>query len=127
MTSPRHPNNYPSNLNCQWEVRTSAGPIVINILDFKTKSGYDFVKIDGPGLELGDLAAHSRNMLQLSGTTCITKVTSRLPAINITMTSGPIFKDKGFDMRIVAFITGRHIVLQCYFGKVSHFYTVTLG
>ncbi|XP_022109461.1 low-density lipoprotein receptor-related protein 12-like [Acanthaster planci] len=105
FTSPNYPDRYPNSLNCQWEFRASSGFIVITILDFVTERRYDFVTIEGPGLELGDLTTGSGNKLSLTGNTAVTRVSSRLPIINISMTTNEFRRTRGFRMKIEAFKT----------------------
>ena len=100
LTSPNYPDDYPNDGDYDWKFRTSSRFIVINILDFETESGYDFVTIEGPGLELGDLG--EGNSLLLTGTVQITRITSMHPEVRVIFRTDGSVTSKGFQMKIVA-------------------------
>ena len=108
LLSPNYPNQYPNNRTYDWEFQASSRFIVINILDFETEFWYDFVTIEGPGLELGELG--KGNALHLHGTTHITRITSELPEVRVIFNSDVSTPKKGFHMRIEALEISKYYI-----------------
>ena len=48
FTSPSYPHNYPANLACKWEIRSSGNPVIsVHIEDFETETANDVVSFEG--------------------------------------------------------------------------------
>ena len=111
LTSPKYPDNYPSNLNCTWRIQSDDpnGFIQINILDFTTEYRDDRLTISSPGLSLGQRSASwfwakhtitDSDELELYGSTDITSLLSRGNQTDVMFTSDSSTSKRGFKLEI---------------------------
>ena len=94
FSSPGYPNDYPANLNCEWQIKATSpsdGKVVIRVQEFSTDSWLDVVNVEGRTFH-GDASRSFR----LQGTTKVRGIIFNSSEVTVSMTSDSWREDSGF-------------------------------
>ena len=94
FSSPGYPNDYPPNLNCEWQVKATSpsdGKVVIRVQEFTTEELYDVVNVEGRTFH-GDASRSFR----LQGTTKVRGIIFNSSEVTVSMMSNSRREDSGF-------------------------------
>ena len=85
FSSPGYPNDYPPNLNCEWQIKATSpsdGKVVIRVQEFRTERRRDVVNVEGRTFH-GDASRSFR----LQGTTKVRGIIFNSSEVTVSMTS----------------------------------------
>ena len=94
FSSPGYPNDYPANLNCEWQIKATSpsdGKVVIRVQEFSTERGFDVVNVEGRTFH-GDAS----RLFRLQGTTKVRGIIFNSSEVTVSMTSNSWGEDSGF-------------------------------
>ena len=94
FSSPGYPNDYPANLNCEWQIKATSpsnGKVVIRVQEFSTDEWRDVVNVEGRTFH-GDAS----RLFRLQGTTKVRGIIFNSSEVTVSMTSNSRREDSGF-------------------------------
>jgi cubilin len=100
ITSPGYPNNYPSNMGCQWTISADSpySVVVLNVEDFELEGPSPACTFDNVAIYDGPSASSPRIQLLCGHQESVTQFTSTGPRLTVVFRSDGAINFKGFRL-----------------------------